>query len=541
MPSSPGSVDQSVANTPVYTVVTFAPVQGFISSSRKLRDLYGSSLLLSVLAKAIVDDARGRGFEVLSPASADVARGVPNTLVIRGLYKKGHAQDALKSTWGAILSSTREWIETTFPQFTYDWEPIWKQWRDHAWEVFQAQGDSIESARRRLALSKQSRAWSGINWTGESSTLGGSDAIARPSMGKVIPPYKVVHGEADTEAKAFIAALAARFGDAFAGKGEQPSLPELVKRLVTYPDVARDAFPAEAADKVRPPRFDAIANSNRICWFMADGDGVGDHLKKQAGGDAAREAMELQNFSKALGDWAEQLYTKVPDPEHMNGMATVVYAGGDDLLGALHGRPDTDDQPVQEDLSSKDLFRWLKIFPALWEDHGQGISVSMGLVWTTDKVPQREALQQVREAESSAKKGGKDRFALRLLFSGGQSIEWVCPWTLLPRLLEGYHDRWGLSGAAANWGHLAADVGSLQGRRALGTDQEPESGEAVAAALWAMYFPDLNPPPRTQGGKDIPIGHITQPLAAWLTDLAGVMTRLQKPESPVAAPEKAAA
>jgi CRISPR-associated protein Cmr2 len=41
----------------IHTLITFAPVQGFISSSRKLRDLYGSSLLLSYLARAVITDA----------------------------------------------------------------------------------------------------------------------------------------------------------------------------------------------------------------------------------------------------------------------------------------------------------------------------------------------------------------------------------------------------------------------------------------------------------------------------------------------------
>ena len=53
-------------------MITFAPVQGFISNSRKLRDLYGSSLLLSYLAKAILDDAQQRlgPDAVVSPADA---------------------------------------------------------------------------------------------------------------------------------------------------------------------------------------------------------------------------------------------------------------------------------------------------------------------------------------------------------------------------------------------------------------------------------------------------------------------------------------
>lgn len=40
------------------TIVTFAPIQGFIEDSRKLRDLYGSSFLLSYLAKSICEAAK---------------------------------------------------------------------------------------------------------------------------------------------------------------------------------------------------------------------------------------------------------------------------------------------------------------------------------------------------------------------------------------------------------------------------------------------------------------------------------------------------
>jgi hypothetical protein len=43
----------------IYTAITFAPVQGFIEKSRKLTDLYGSSFLLSYLAKTHRDISRG--------------------------------------------------------------------------------------------------------------------------------------------------------------------------------------------------------------------------------------------------------------------------------------------------------------------------------------------------------------------------------------------------------------------------------------------------------------------------------------------------
>lgn len=41
-----------------YTAITFSPVQGFIEKSRKLRDLFGASLILSHLSKKLVEAAK---------------------------------------------------------------------------------------------------------------------------------------------------------------------------------------------------------------------------------------------------------------------------------------------------------------------------------------------------------------------------------------------------------------------------------------------------------------------------------------------------
>jgi CRISPR-associated protein Cmr2 len=40
-----------------YTAVSFAPVQGFIEKSRKLRDLFGASLILSYLSQKLAEAA----------------------------------------------------------------------------------------------------------------------------------------------------------------------------------------------------------------------------------------------------------------------------------------------------------------------------------------------------------------------------------------------------------------------------------------------------------------------------------------------------
>ena len=53
----------------VYTAVTFAPVQGFIEKSRKLRDLYGASVLLSYMSKKIIDAVCEMELDVISPGT----------------------------------------------------------------------------------------------------------------------------------------------------------------------------------------------------------------------------------------------------------------------------------------------------------------------------------------------------------------------------------------------------------------------------------------------------------------------------------------
>jgi CRISPR-associated protein Cmr2 len=63
-------------HTNCYTVITFAPVQGFIEKSRKLRDLYGSSYILSFLSWIICQAAYKVNCVVVSPARPSVTQGM---------------------------------------------------------------------------------------------------------------------------------------------------------------------------------------------------------------------------------------------------------------------------------------------------------------------------------------------------------------------------------------------------------------------------------------------------------------------------------
>ncbi len=535
-----------------YTALTFAPVQSFIRASRKLRDLYGSSLLLSHLARAIADDAAARGHVVISPAGISSSRGVPNVLVIQGSYRKGHGRDALLSSWQHMLRSCRAWLEQALegtalaPQdWELSWGTSWKACGLHCWELFHGQGSTISQARQALAVNKLQRDWNSPNWTGESSSLSSADAVVRPTMGLVVDPRDLNPGQVQAETRAFMAALRENksLGEAFAGENEELSITELVKRLITYPAVARQAFARpEGADPdlqtLLPQRFQKLSGNvqqkpESTIWFMADGDSIGQHLEQltaRYGEQQDAEAQALQSFSSSMRQWAASLYRVVPDT--LPDKALVIYAGGDDVFGALH-----ESEPGSEDLHANDLWRWLESFPSIWRGCGQeGLTVSMGLVWADSAVPQREALQHVRDAEASAKRRGRDRFALRLLYASGNYLEWTCPWAWLQPIRQSYRDREGRSGTG--WRHLADDLLWLRSRRAIGhsasdfkgkdpalKDAADRSARRVAEALLTTYFPgwlDWRQP----NSPELP--EQDRRLDQWLLDLGRVMAGLEK-------------
>lgn len=546
----------------VYTAVTFAPVQGFIMASRKLRDLYGSSLLLSHLACAQTRDAEAQNLEIVSPADVKGSRGVPNVLVIKGDYSRQRAEAALLSCWGRVLAECRTWIETYFTSqrelkaIVFDWHSSWRACALHSWEMFHGQGATIQEARKVLAITKQQRNWAIPNWTGESSTLSSVEAVARPTMGAMRDPRTLHPAEIQQEAREFLQALctSSDLGEAFAGANEEISLTELVKRLITYPAVAKTAL-ATGENELRedelkailPERFQKLTNRSAdtpesIIWFMADGDGIGGYLESLA--KLSNEEEALRQFTGPMREWAAKLYQVVP--EEMPNHATVVYAGGDDLFGALH-----ESEPGQMDLTTDHLWAWLETYQRLWaqasppdsDDPGgkPQLTVSMGLVWADRSVPQREALQHAREAEASAKARGKNRFALRLVYANSNFLEWTCPWAWLEPIRNHYTDREGRKlkssrdGKPPNWRHLAEDLQWLQSRQAIA--YLPETPKAKAAAeqscvrtartLWDAYFPDYQLPDEP-AAENLP--EKGRRFDQWLWDLGRVMAGLEKYE-----------
>lgn len=491
----------------VYTAISFAPVQGFIEKSRKLRDLYGASLILSYLSARLVERAQALQFEVISPGLITVKEGMPNRILVHGSTKldRNEVQNTLITEWGKVLDRCRIWVEQKVPRDRYYWSQSeqdkglqkreWERWKSYAWETFWGYGLTVSAAMEDLENRKLKRDWIGINWTGESSSLSGTDAIAWDQLGKDSDrPWEwSTNKEAVDKFYAELSqSLENSQDDSFLGGfldlNERLSIPELVKRLVTrYDDIGRhfgkDFRFDSLSEMVRLPQPDQPGHWTG--WFMGDGDSVGDKLKELASNP--EDVQPLKVFSNAMRQWGRDFKHDFPDD-----LGRVIYAGGDDFLGVIYSKDPK--VPIPEHRA----LQWLMGLNAQWQAHRQSITLSVGFVWAGHSVPQRDVLQHCREAEKLAKNLGKNRVTIRVLFNSGQYVQWTCPWGHLD-ILTKYRDRNGIntqeeidkdSQKRANWNHLYSDWATLKARHAIRLKEMEgiELNKQMAQSLFDLYF-----------------------------------------------------
>ena len=428
----------------IYTAITFAPVQGFIEKSRKLRDLYGSSFLLSYLARIICQAAENQGCQVISPAQINVTQGTPNQIIIQGSLPEKEAQKAFARGWSTITHLCKTYIEE-IPDFTYHWQRAWNAWANHTWEFFWSQYDGNEpnpvtQVRKQLNEIKRERNWIGINWQGESSTLSGADGIAWYGMTDESHPLSYRPSEIDEKINFFYEKLTQKLGEKILDSNERLSIPELIKRVITTEKIVKQLrelntenpqlFP-DVGDLKGFIEINRHEQNQYTGWFQGDGDEIGKFLQAQSARD---EENILKTFSEKMMNWGKKfpyyLYPwenqtlpnfedRLPPLTYRDGR--IIYAGGDDFLGVLF-RNDP-----KNPLTAKECLEWFFQFEQIWQTHKQGITVSIGFVWAAPNVPQRDVLQHCRETEKLAKNNGRDRLAIRILFNSGNHLDWHCP------------------------------------------------------------------------------------------------------------------
>lgn len=294
----------------IYTAISFAPVQGFIERSRKLRDLFGASLLLFHLSDRLIAWVKYQldKDSIISPAIIDHQKGTPNRILVKGHLERDAIANELMKAWQNVLDTCEKWIQDEVPAtIDYGWKEEWNHWKRYTWEVFWGQGESAIAAMQDLETRRLQRDWVGINWMGESSSLSGADAIAYPALGTVAMKPGNTITKADYQA--FYRQLAwsiehpgafvpddAKDDDIskFIDPSERLSIPELTKRLITLPKLAKRLkieFPEKFNDTSREP-------GEWTGWFMADGDRMGEHLQRLADQSDSDEA--LKTFSRSM-------------------------------------------------------------------------------------------------------------------------------------------------------------------------------------------------------------------------------------------------
>ena len=583
-----------------YTAITFAPVQGFIEKSRKLRDLYGGSLILSFLSSRIVQEALCSGLEVISPGLPNVQEGMPNRILIKGKFDPNHLRNTLLNEWQKILRICREWIEKNLGFSKYYWSQPedqigkhkgeWERWESHTWEIFWGYGDSVEKAMEDLETRKLKRDWTGINWMGESSSLTGTDAIAWHQLGRKLEkgeePGRSLTAKEKDEIELFYRRLSWLFDNPdyrigkpclslkqlrqyeddkpddfgkYIAPNERLSIPELVKRLVTYDKIADEIGMEKLKKKKDDPEFKDINRDAGYWtgWFMGDGDKVGDKLQKLASrhqDNPEQRDRDLHEFTKLMREWGQKFKKK--EDLFPAGKGRVIYAGGDDFLGVLYSEEtkkgdkqegQKEDKP--EKIKPIEAFEWLLTLQNHWQDLQKNLekfgfkndgkddkrfTFSVGFVWAGHQVPQRDILQHCREAEKRAKSLGRDRVTIRVVFNSGQSVEWTCPWDYLD-ILTKYRDRDGKTwGENPNWNHIYSDWAELKNRHAIRLTKvaknkygEKESDDdipiEIAVSLFNLYFDNAGEIFKKQQKRSDLIGENTNlALVNWLDNLIEV-------------------
>ncbi|MBD2501987.1 Cas10/Cmr2 second palm domain-containing protein [Anabaena azotica] len=513
----------------IYTAITFAPVQGFIEKSRKLRDLYGASEILSYLSKKIVDAANAYpGAEVISPGLPNLEQGMPNRILIKGDFPQQLSEETLLSAWKEVLKYCREWVEDNLRQLGpyEEWQREWKKWANHSWEIFWAQGNSPTEVMKELETSKLERNWIAVNWIGESSSLSGTDAIVFPGLGgQRRNPKDIDYNQEKKQIENFYTLLAtttestttSEVEGKFIAPNEKLSIPELTKRLVTWPKIAQrfgmTSLDEGFRDIQRKPTKDT--SGQWTGWFMGDGDRVGKYLQDIA---ETQGDKGIRQFSHDMRNWGQNFIEAFS-------YGRIIYAGGDDFLGIIYS------DRAKNPIPAFTAYEWLMTLSDRWKQHGHSITLSLGFVWVAGSVPQRDVLQHCRQAEKRSKSLGRNRLTIRIVFNSGQYIQWTCPWDYL-HILKKYQDRngntyekWECSGRdkkyQPNWTHIYSDLAQLKARHAIDLNIDEDSiDDRLALALFNIYFNDqqkLSNDAKHIVGKDSP-----KQIIQWINDLINV-------------------
>lgn len=455
--------------------IAFGPVQDFIASARRSRDLYAGSRLLSEAAGKAAEYLANRiGYQNLifpAPNNPDhfkqlSASGIPNVVLIRIDHQAG---DCAKLAEGAI-NAARAYIQDRAKELLQpheahiDWPTSLKQLEDLLevyWACVPLEKDEKDYARARnrlaavLAARKNTREFAPVGW-GSSLPKSSLDGARETVIAEATEPWKRKVGIRPGEelsgvdlvkrlwpertflSTSHVAALP--YLEGLEKKGKLEALKFYLERLanligeeareewahpVVRNTLLKDYDPrllfigrlGEFLDGSGPKLEEARAVLSEI--YRALGEPLPYYVLLHADGDRMGEAIDHQSRQ------GEQAHRRLSNKLALDFAGRVqgiverhkgclVYAGGDDVLALL---PLHTALPCAKTLAQT----FSTAMKGFGEKHNPTLSVGLAIVHHLE--PLQDALELVRRAEKFAKEGSKGtlpelkRNALALAYS----------------------------------------------------------------------------------------------------------------------------
>lgn len=414
--------------------ISIGPVQGFVAQSRRTRDLWSSSYLLSFLSAHAMHGAQAAGGTVIQPRIAGdplyrwvsgqqqgnppQLGSVPNHFVLEvggtPSTVAAAARERFNAAWSRVCDAV--WNEYVEPVagFGNGTEEIWRRQVNGFWEFVWTAGP-FEAREGLLARRKHWRSLQSSEETGDKCTLthdfqeisgyiraqGGSERASQDAFWQQM------------RSKKHLGRLDLRENERLSAIGLVKRLFPLVSQQAIGWRVDRSHWPStmEMAARDDGKRGDENTPDQLTPFYavlLADGDRLG-RMVGELGGDQVGKA--LSHFTADVPNIVQHR-----DPEEAG---VTIYAGGDDVLAML---------PVEGALDCAQALA--DRYHAAFEGE-TGATLSAAVVFAQARVPLRSVIDEAhRLLDGVAKEGnGRDSLAAGVLKGSGRHCQWVSSWT----------------------------------------------------------------------------------------------------------------
>ncbi|TXD34080.1 type III-B CRISPR-associated protein Cas10/Cmr2 [Lujinxingia vulgaris] len=224
---------------------TLGPVQGFVAQSRRTRDLWASSYLLSYLAQKAIDEVAKVGGTLVLPAPSDTVESpkashvgpahgtVPNRFMAR--VPEDHAEalgeacvNAVNQAWQNIAEGVWQHFVAKVAPKGHDTRKIWKRQVDHYWEMAWAAGDEPGLLDRRK------------NWRSPAMSVEPGEHCMMMAQFQELSGFERQRYKERRSRDAFWEAMRESLGALDLAKDERLCAIALIKRL--YPKIAHEVM-----------------------------------------------------------------------------------------------------------------------------------------------------------------------------------------------------------------------------------------------------------------------------------------------------------